>query len=344
MHYESAPGTARDRTAGFTLVELLVVIAIIGILVGLLLPAVQAAREAARRTQCVNNLKQIALGIHNYESVHRCFPPGQMPANAASPHVLIMPYLEQSNTFSLFNFSFAMVGVQNNAAAQVNVPSYQCPSEASAGFMTHASTGVAGKTSYAQCLGVSTTMADNTNTAMFRATAATRTRDVLDGLSNTAMFSEIKRGHGQGLTSVSTFATGIALGSIQDYASPVVINGVFVFPIPPNPVPTVGTVYNPAQCNLTSTTQRRAQARGNRYFDSNCLVLFYNHTLPPNSPLRDCVTTLTTEGHMAARSYHPGGVNAAFGDGSVRFATDSVDAQVWIAVGTRAGGEIVGEW
>src|SRR5512145_743162 len=95
---------SRSRTA-FTLIELLVVIAIIAILIALLLPAVQQAREAARRTQCKNNLKQIGLALHNYESTFSTLPPGQMRGNTVTPHAMIMPMLEQSAGYQLFNFS-----------------------------------------------------------------------------------------------------------------------------------------------------------------------------------------------------------------------------------------------
>lgn len=90
---------------GFTLVELLVVIAIIGILVGLLLPAVQAAREAARRMQCSNNLKQLGLALHNYESSHKAFPPAGIDTNQMSWAVMVLPYIEQGNLYAQFNFA-----------------------------------------------------------------------------------------------------------------------------------------------------------------------------------------------------------------------------------------------
>jgi prepilin-type N-terminal cleavage/methylation domain-containing protein len=118
------------RSSAFTLVELLVVIAIIGILVGLLLPAVQAAREAARRMQCSNNLKQLALALHNYESTHRTFPPSGIQSNQMSWAVMMLPFIEQNNLYDRFNFTAGnwRAHGRNAAIKGILVPAYQCPS------------------------------------------------------------------------------------------------------------------------------------------------------------------------------------------------------------------------
>lgn len=132
--------TRRSERRGFTLVELLVVIAIIGILVGLLLPAVQAAREAARRMQCGNNLKQIGIAMHNYADVNKRFPPGNITdGNCCSTpsftvwSVSILPYLEQSGLFSRYNASLAIEDPANSFLRQTRMPTYNCPSDPVAG-------------------------------------------------------------------------------------------------------------------------------------------------------------------------------------------------------------------
>ncbi len=120
----------RRTFKGFTLVELLVVIAIIGILIALLLPAVQAAREAARRMQCTNNLKQMGLGLHNYELNNKVFPPGvsYIQPGGWSWSALILPFMESSIATSLCNYDYAYASSQNNDAARTLLPFYQCPS------------------------------------------------------------------------------------------------------------------------------------------------------------------------------------------------------------------------
>lgn len=128
MAHSVSPFTRRRPLSGFTLVELLVVIAIIGILVSLLLPAIQAAREAARRMSCSNNMKQIGLALHTYESSNRKLPVGSWQSNFISPLVAVLPMLEQSNNYQLWNFSLSYTHPFNSNVANQRIATYLCPS------------------------------------------------------------------------------------------------------------------------------------------------------------------------------------------------------------------------
>lgn len=310
----------RLRRLGFTLVELLVVIAIIGILVGLLLPAVQAAREAARRMQCTNNLKQIGLAVHNYESTVKRLPAGSFAVNDATPHTVLLPYLEGSNAFALFNFSVSLNGsTLNSAAIRQTIPFYVCPSaKARTGFTW------AGHGDYMQNMGANASYSNRTG-PFYRASAV-KFADVTDGLSNTAFFSEIRRG-----PYASGSSTGVVPRTDSEYYSVAtnIADGSWNA--------TNQATYDVAACDAPATSAWLY--RGLQYYRGLTVATFYNHTLTPNSRFRDC--SGTANGHLAARSYHTGGVNVVRGDGSVTFVSDSIDAASWRAFGTISGGETV---
>ncbi|MFG0289091.1 MAG: DUF1559 domain-containing protein [Rhodopirellula sp. JB044] len=188
--------TRRSRTA-FTLVELLVVIAIIGVLVGLLLPAVQAAREAARRMSCGNNLKQIGLALHNYHGSFNKFPEGSRLSNFMGPLAAVLPYLEEGNTYSQFDFSKSYSDPYNQEVAAQEIATYLCPSMPLPRLVPDTSNGeTGGPSSYLACEGTGSYMPKNDGMFGLNWAAygfnnpATAFRDITDGTSNTLAFSE----------------------------------------------------------------------------------------------------------------------------------------------------------
>jgi prepilin-type N-terminal cleavage/methylation domain-containing protein len=322
----------------FTLVELLVVIAIIGILVGLLLPAVQAAREAARRMQCSNNLKQIGLALHNYESSFRMFPCGTFndstkgTANNSSPHPMLLPFIENANAFNLFDFRFDLNSHANNLAArQQNVPTFVCPSHPeSPAFILAPSQcpNGCGQTNYVQSLGNNANYASNNGP--FGRRFGAKFSDISDGTSNTGLFAEILRGPAS--TSGATIV--VAAGTPEDYM--VATN----LPYGTWDGSATGDTIAVAACDNRATSAYAY--RGKQYYRGLVVTTYYSHTLTPNSRHRDCVRgTGLDRGHLAARSYHTGGAQCVLADGSVHFASSSIDEIVWRAIGSRMGGEVV---
>ncbi len=307
------------RTKGFTLVELLVVIAIIGILVGLLLPAVQAAREAARRMQCTNNLKQIGLALHNYESAIKRLPAGAFPVNDATPHTVILPFIEASANFALFNFSFNLnSSTLNSAAIRQTLPFYICPSApARVGFTW------AGHGDYMQNMGGNASYTNRTGPFYYN--SAVRFGDITDGLSNSAFFAEIRRGPYP--YNGSTSSTPVVPRTDPEYLSTATNVATFSTALQ--------ATYSAASCDLPASAAWAY--RGLQYYRGLPVATFYTHTLTPNSQFRDCANT--SNGHLASRSFHTGGVNVLRGDGSIQFVSNSVDAATWLALGTINGGE-----
>src|SRR5262249_51487456 len=325
----------------FTLIELLVVIAIIAILIGLLLPAVQKVREAAARAKCSNNLKQLGLAAHNYESTFGTLPPGAGPtpknnpgANSrASVQAVILGYVEQANVYNLFDFTQDVNAHANNANARVQqVPFYLCPSDPSG-----ADQGGAGKSNYFGNIGAQAYVAGSQTSplgglfyyipkigAQFDPKGFKIT-EVTDGTSNTAMFSEIRRGRNTSGSSDPQDVRFVAFSNLPtDDLTP------------------------PAACTSNNPSLRY---EGLQYYRNLIPTNLYNHTRTPNSKDGDCVDTNKRSGdtgtlfagHVTARSYHSGGVNVSMGDGSVRFVRDSISIENWRAMGPRANGDLFNE-
>ncbi len=354
----------RSTRRGFTLIELLVVIAIIAILIGLLIPAVQKVRESSQRLSCQNNLKQIGLACHNYESSNGYLPPGQSnnPADA-SWQAMILQYLEQGNTYNLFDFTTQINGsATNNAARQQEIPVYLCPSDPEVGKL--ASPVNPGRCNYFGNVG---TTADSRSTDLLHVgifnfqtdangnvTSRVKITDVSsgDGTSNTAMVSETIRATN---CSAQNGGKGWYDPTIV-YLLPSTDSGYSVLS------PMFGPTFNeqPAgtgagaalfkgntyHCNSWDYPPTNAITyRGCEYYRGLPETSFYTHTVPPNYQGYDCgdVSSFTTA-HIAARSYHSGGVNVCFADGSVHFISNTINFPTWQALGTRAAGDIVGTY
>ncbi len=331
----------------FTLVELLVVIAIIGILVGLLLPAVQAAREAARRMQCSNNLKQIALATHNYESAYKRFP-GLTGSSSFSPQARILPFMEQGNLQSLIDFSQPLfVGPPWAArlnptfvpAARTVIPAFLCPSDPMQPTRTTQdaagnSVEVAGLNyMFSYGSGTLTHYDDRYTTDGFVwENSWARFGDITDGTSNTVLLSETLMGDGQ---VSATVPTGNTL-----YRRIASWPGSSGNP-PPRPGFNLGgaTISNPDLSTVfpSQTTSYRG-TRGEAWIRGVPYSVVTNGYLTPNNRIPD--VNVHGRGWFAPRSQHTGGVNVALGDGSVRFVSDSVDSIVHWSLHSRNGGEV----
>ncbi|WP_169977679.1 DUF1559 domain-containing protein [Tautonia rosea] len=313
---------------GFTLIELLVVIAIIGVLIALLLPAVQAAREAARRAQCTNNLKQLGLALHQYHDVHGVLPPAsQSPIYTFSPHARVFPYLEANALFNAINFDLGLrfsansgVRPENTTATATLVSVFLCPSDGGGSlvidpqyrptnYVANSGSGRGDAGSFFP------PHADGVVLAQFVVPFA----QIRDGLSQTALMSESIIGSG------SVSAAGLGDRQVQ-----YIHLGT---EMPPTNLP------SPDRCGFPSTLpwagdRNAAWALGR--MDST----LYNHMLMPNDDRPDCIHT-HRRGWKASRSFHPGGVNLLFCDGHVQFVKESVGPAAWTALATRKGGEVV---
>jgi len=351
------------KRKGFTLIELLVVIAIIAVLIGLLLPAVQKVREAAARMSCSNNLKQIGLATMNYESTYGVLPPGSgsLPVGGSAPTTvtLLLPYIEGGNIYALFDFTQDMNGAAiNGPARDQQVKSYLCPSESSSQFqLDPGGTGKdAGRCNYAGNTGATadSRSSDTRYAGIFNyqygaavnnlipVKSKVHIMDVTDGTSNTSMWAERTLSQ----ASNSDGGTKNNYDPTMQYLLPDTDDGWNML------TPMTGALVsetNPAaliqgmtyKCNSYDYGPTNIiRYRGLEYYRAIPQMNQYTHTVPPNYHGYDCGNSSITASHVAARSYHTGGVNVCFADGSVHFISNNITFTTWQAIGTRAAGDI----
>ncbi len=323
--------------------ELLVVIAIIGILVAMLLPAVQSSREASRRISCVNNMKQLGIAMHNYLAANGHFPSGSIskanPEQNRAPHTmyrwsalaLITPFMENQAAHDAINFDLPMYDYpslvpteENVPGIRIIIPEFLCPSdqqirvEEDFGPTNYAvSVGVGLGTEEFQFVDKGTPFEAD---GLFAVNSKIRAGQISDGLSKTAMASESVLGQP---------TDGAGHDPVYDYKS-----GIY-------PITEGG-------CNAANGWNS-LNPRGFSWANGEFRCTLYNHFFLPNSEEFDCIgaplgffnpsKTWTPYGWKAARSLHPGGVNVAMADGSVRFVHDSIREEVWHASATIAGEE-----
>ncbi|MHC5537222.1 DUF1559 family PulG-like putative transporter [Singulisphaera rosea] len=337
----------RSVRSAFTLIELLVVIAIIAVLIALLLPAVQAAREAARRIQCVNNLKQLGLAVHNYHDVNNTLPPGRIWAprpSKAFPTIfagcpnttwfcLMLPMFEQGNLANAFNFTLGAEGwngpglavasgfFANSTVSAAKLAVFQCPSDRQNHFQINTSyqggllSGpIFTKGNYAASWGntnwgaqFATSLSGQYLRSAFGHDGRTSLATITDGTSNTVILSEVLQG-------ATNDVRGMLWSSVPGGAS-------FMTRFTPNSV----TDY----LGLTS---------GGDYLN-NDPGLFC--TSEPVQQLPCFPNAGDSDAFAGSRSRHPGGVNTVMGDGSVRFTKNSVNSNIWIGLNSIAGGEVI---
>jgi prepilin-type N-terminal cleavage/methylation domain-containing protein/prepilin-type processing-associated H-X9-DG protein len=320
------------RRAAFTLIEVLVAMAILGLLVAILLPAVQSAREAARRVQCANNLKQLALAAASYQASLGVYPfgvgggapagPGRVPRWSSQSQLL--RELDQAALFNAINFSCVawasdpVFGPPNGTAIFTSLAVFLCPSDTD----RIADAPRLGHNSYRACAGtlpynLAEDSPDGTgrNDGIFWFQSAVRPASITDGLGATAMFSERCLGGSWRIDTASDiYMSGSALASCAGLA------------------PRSGGRYGIPW-----------EQSGGRWGDGGLFYTRYNHALPPSRP--SCILGGTddysTPIAVSASSRHPGGVNVAMADGSVHFIRNQVDPAVWKALATVSGGEAI---
>jgi len=318
--------TSRLRR-GFTIVELLVVLAITSLLIGLMLPAVQKAREAARRKQCAVNLRQIGLALHGYHEQHNVLPAAVYGLDRPSGpkhfsiQAQLLPFLELNALYNGVNFQVRAfdrwhLDVHVNStvmAAQIAV--FICPSDPMPNI------GQWGNSNYRANLGTNVTAYPRLNNGAFMPVDSLSFRAFLDGLANTAAFSEKPRGDG----------TATRFSAPSEWFDPRVLRTLGPLPLQADQLIHVCGGSIPSHVPHDSLV-------GSTWFFASTRFTLYTHDLPPNHRVPDCAYSGVSPplGIFTARSFHPSGVNVLFMDGGVRFLSNDVERTIWLGLGTRA--------
>lgn len=335
----------RTRLSGFTLIELLVVIAIIAVLVAILLPAVQQAREAARNSQCKNNLKQLGVAFHNYHETMGCFPSsqgggvtGQSDWRGHSAHVMILPYIDQAALYNKYDMNAwawwdngkGPHQVNANTAGRQRIAGFLCPSNSS--FQTDG-TGITAGCNYPVCEGDNAGMFNDgvsggfnlvKSNGVFTMRAIVNIGAITDGTSNTIMVGEQIQSLSGSTDAVVNLRQAVAIPSGWD-----------------------GTFLTQAQLDdwgarCRATTTQRTET-GRFWTPGVHEQTAFNVLLPPNSVYPNCTAHCggcAPDGPAAvgARSLHTGGVNICLADGAVKFVGNNIDYSLWQYMGSRSDG------
>jgi prepilin-type N-terminal cleavage/methylation domain-containing protein len=322
---------AMARKNGFTLVELMVVISIIGILVGLLLPAVQAAREAARRLQCQNNIKQIGLALHNFHDVHAGLPmqgtfqPGST-FSGYSVQARVLPFVELGNLYAEVNLSLGFTAQPE--ICKTRIPLYRCPSDPN--DRTRWDGGVEFyPNNYGFCIGTWLGIDQQTGQAADGAFGVNQSRnfsEIIDGLSNTLAAAEVKS----------------FVPSLLDGGQPVGPDAPP--PSHPSQVAAFGGIFDPNYSHTQWVSGRTLQTGMTTTFPPNTLVPYVHDGVAYDVNFTSARMGPGTnrQGYriVTSRSHHHGVVNGLLMDGSVRTFSSQVVPEVWRGLGTRSGGEV----
>jgi prepilin-type N-terminal cleavage/methylation domain-containing protein len=325
----------------FTLIETLVVTALVALLMALFLPAVQSAREAARRGQCMNNLKQVGLALHAYHADYNCFPYETLEGRSSftasgisesySALSRMLPYLDQQPLYSALNFEVEMYPgpttphLNNVTVFETAISSFLCPSDGGSpmerGTNYRVSSGIGPAPN-------TTAESPDGGTGFFNLVVTLRAGSFTDGLSHTVAYSERLRGSG----SDRGTGKGVAERDFGDLG------------ISTNPSPYERDAdYALGWCEVAAVTAFPLSTRaGYTWLISRRETTTYCHAQEPNGPIPDAIPGAPVAwGIATARGWHHGGVNAVMADGSGRFVNDRIPRSVWRALGSRNGGELV---